>query len=144
MILISNLFHFSHAEKGHRSQGPMVSNPIYESGELYEELPDGPVTVARPLKSNGMTITPQVPELQVPELPPPRMNGHVKVDENAVSAKRSSQRPKSMGGLSLSSQREEDCYTVMSPAGTLTILPRNRHSTGSLGPYLPWPNESSS
>ena len=116
-----------------------MSNPIYEPGELYEELPDGPMAVAKQLKPNGMTTTPEVPEL-----PPPRMNVHVKVEENAVSIKRSSQRPMSMGGLSLSSQREEDCYTVMSPAGTLTMLPRNRHSTGSLGPYLPWPKESSS
>ena len=83
------------------------------------------MAVARQLKPNEITTTPEVPEL-----PPPRMNGHDKVEENVVSVKRSSQRPMSMGGLSLSSQREEDCYTVMSPAGPLTMLP---HSTGSLG-----------
>ena len=106
VIFISNLYHFSHAEEGHRSQGPMA--------------------VARQLKPNEITSTPEVPEL-----PPPRMNGHDKVEENVVSIRRSSQRPMSMGGLSLSLQREEDCYTVMSPAGPLTMLP---HSTGSLGP----------
>lgn len=121
----------------------MVTNPIYESEEkFYEELPDYPLPTALLQRVNG------IPSVSaVPDLPPPRKADlqqsadAFKDEESAVAAKLRSPRPASFGGLSTSSQMGEDCYTVMSPAGTLTMLPRNRHSAASLGGNVPWPAE---
>ena len=126
--------YFLSTEKVERSaRGGMVINPLYgESDGLYEELPENVPTSTAP------TAVPAQPST-----PPPRHAGQTDIMK--------SEREEKLGGclsstpdnhsISSSFQQDdmEDCYTVMSPAGTLTMLPRNRHSAASLGGSTPWP-----
>ena len=116
----------------------MVTNPIYESGEdFYEELPDNS------LKLQMAQELPTAASITIaPDLPAPRQpsNGAAAAANKDLEAdKLGLPRPHSLGGLSLSSQMGEDCYTVMSPAGTVTMIPRNQHSLTSLNNGSTWP-----
>ena len=126
-------------------QGPMVQNPLYESTEdHYEHLPD--CSNGRPPPS--LTILPATPTSLdnpgqpnadiTPQLPPPRKNSEAgPLGEKPSLLGNTERSPKqqsnkhipdsqSMGGISV--QSGEDCYTIMSPAGTLTMLPRTTSS----------------
>ena len=117
---------------------PTVVNPIYESGDdsVYEELPDFLPT------GKGDTVYSDVG----PPLPSPRYDHLPPVAGDKLGAEKEgnvvSQTPtpqcdptekltipssRSSGALSVHSTAE-DCYTVMNPAGTLTVVPRSRHS----------------
>ena len=131
----------------------MVHNPIYGgSGDIYEELPDD-VATAHSLNLNGASAVPATAaSLPPPSVPPPRKTettGAVELSESEKEAIEAKLKDIEGGGedtRSLASscpppgEEAEDCYTVMSPAGTLTILPRNntnRHSAASL--TASWP-----
>ena len=115
----------------------MVSNPIYEGSDgFYEELPD--------FLPSSETFSAQASASIPPNIPPMRKMGQniSESGKEAMECKLDRAPPSSLDTHSLSSQHDktEDCYTVMSPAGTLTVLPRNRHSAGSqLGGSFPWP-----
>ena len=112
----------------------MVQNPLYEAtdDEHYESLPDckSHPSLSLPPPST-MASTGQPYTNVTPQLPPPR-RGSTATRGGAVMGGRekspkhtTSEQPpecKSLGGMSQYSG--EDCYTIMSPAGTLTILPR--------------------
>ena len=123
-----------------------MTNPIYGGSDgFYEELPDNTTShhqITATIASNAPAST--VPP---PAVPPPRKTDPQEMslelsesEKEAIKAKLNG-RPSSLHeGLSTLQQDEaEDCYTVMSPAGTLTVLPRNRHSAASLGASAPWP-----
>ena len=127
------------------ARGPMVTNPIYEAGEgVYEELPENPPSSVQFMIN---TNAPAPSAAMMPSLPPPRKTDPQEVtslsedEKSAMATKLGAAHPASLGNLSASFQLDEaeDCYTVMSPAGTLTVLPRNRHSMSSLGGGTPWP-----
>ena len=115
----------------------MVHNPMYSgSGDIYEEIPDD---TAHPL--NGVSSVPTLVSLP-PSIPLPRnINPTEELSEGekeAIEAKL-----KDIDTLSESldvnsqvssccGEEVEDCYTVMSPAGTLTVLPLNQHSEASI------------
>ena len=115
----------------------MVHNPMYSgSGDIYEEIPED---IAHPL--NGVSSVPTFLSLP-PSIPPPRNNNSTEElsegEKEAIEAKlkdigthSESQDAKSQVS-SCCGEEVEDCYTVMSPAGTLTVLPRNRHSEASI------------
>ena len=111
----------------------MVHNPIYGgSGEIYEELPDEPPNTPC---LNGASATPlQIPASLPPSVPPPRKTQEMSESKReAIEAKlEETQDRVSLASSCRGGEEAEDCYTVMSPAGTMTVLPRNRHSTGSL------------
>lgn len=120
---------------------PNVTNPIYETGDdVYEELPDpgkhyvndGTYTdVAPPLPSARYDHLP--PILQEPTKPTEGKQDseqtttpipkHEKMVEGLTVASSGS-----CGALSVHSAAAEDNYTVMNPAGTMTIVPRSRAS----------------
>ena len=125
----------------------MVLNPLYEAAEdHYEHLPD-----CNGLPPPSLAILPATPTFPsdpgqfytdiTPQLPPPRRDinpGYpgekaVTVDVTEKSPKRPGSmhipESKSLGGIS--NYSGEDCYTIMSPAGTLTMLPRNTSSNNS-------------
>ena len=115
----------------------MVHNPMYSgSGDIYEEIPED---TAHP--RSGVISVPNLVSLP-PSIPPPRnINPTEELSESekeAIEAKlkeisthSESQDAKSQVS-SCCGEEVEDCYTVMSPAGTLTVLPRNRHSGASI------------
>ena len=114
-----------------------VHNPMYSgSGDIYEEIPEN---TAHP--HSGVSSVPTLVSLP-PSIPPPRhINPTEELSESekeAIEAKlkdisthSESQDAKSQVS-SCCGEEVEDCYTVMSPAGTLTVLPRNRHSGASI------------
>ena len=118
---------------------PTVTNPIYETGEsdVYEELPD--------INSNDATCT-----NVAPPLPSVRYN-HLLAKSDALKNECvDTQTPKhcvnnkllmipsSQSTGALSELSGEDCYTVMNPAGTITMMPRHSgtHTVGGGGPCL--------
>ena len=119
---------------------PGVINPIYESGsDMYEELPDVTAGGCNPSGSSQ----PYVDNIMAPVLPPARQKTAPSVKifpatENKDNMKSSQDingdklmmhdttTAESMGAHSELSC--EDVYTIMSPAGTMTVLPRNRCS----------------
>ena len=115
----------------------MVHNPMYSgSGDIYEEIPED--------TAHARSRVSSVPNLvSLPSsIPPPRnINPTEELSESekeAIEAKlkdigthSESQGAKSQVS-SCCGEEVEDCYTVMSPAGTLTVLPRNRHSAASI------------
>ena len=120
-------------------RGCMVTNPIYAGSEgFYEELPEN-----LPSSEHLSASTPATSASVPPNIPPPRKTDPFEtpnLSESKKEAKINGPRPSSLDNLSSCGFDEtEDCYTVMSPAGTLTVLPRNRHSTASLGSGAPWP-----
>ena len=127
---------------------PMVTNPLYDTGEnIYEELPD-------PEVENGqvyMDMAPPLPSARnekcptITSAPPEKESASDSIGTSLTPEIKQGKftmlnvpRPRSTGDLSSCSV--EDCYTVMSPAGDLTMLPRNRHSgshnmaSGGAGP----------
>ena len=117
----------------------MVQNPIYGSSvDIYEELPDG--TPLHHIGFNGASAVAVGMTTLPPSVPPPRKT---EVEQELSESEREAIEAKleSQDAVSLSSggrcEETEDCYTVMSPAGTLTVLPRNRHSTASLNANWP-------
>ena len=115
-------------------------NPLYgDSDGLYEELPENVTTSVTITASTAMPVRPNVP--------PPRLAGQTdlpknerddKLDDKLAGCPSSTHDTHSISS-SCRHDDTEDCYTVMSPAGTLTMLPRNRHSAASLGGSVPWP-----
>ena len=116
---------------------PSVTNPIYETGDdIYEELPD-PKT--EDLVKTGGVFTDMAPDLPsgkmypTIESAPPEKASPIfstlppteKTQDKFMML--SVPRPCSTGDISLCSA--EDCYTVMSPAGGVTMLPRMRQSS---------------
>ena len=120
--------------------GVMVQNPLYEAADdHYEHLPDCNGHPP-PFLSNHpptISITPSSNPSQVeitPQLPPPRKeneagcNGESSATDNIGNKSHhylgnvNLPESQSIGGVSTYSG--EDCYTIMSPAGTLTALPR--------------------
>jgi hypothetical protein len=118
---------------------PNVTNPIYETGDdVYEELPD--VASGKQL-SNGLytDVAPPLPSVRYDHLPPavklPGQKGestpslaHTLKDGPSDKVAPQLTIPPSGSTGALSAHSAEDCYTVMSPAGTLTVVPRSRHS----------------
>ena len=134
---------FLSAEFMQRKVHPRVTNPIYEAGDdVYEELPD-------PIPDKQKTITDAVYTDVAPPLPSTRYDHLAPAGKLQNEDKRESIgtpplviTPKhgdkviqsltipSAGSASALSALSgaDDCYTVMNPAGTLTIVPRSRHS----------------
>ena len=130
----------------------MVTNPIYGSNDgFYEELPEHPhSTNHSTLNTIATSLSPSTP--LPPNIPPPRKAAPDELalelpesEKEALESKLNGVPPSSShDAISLSSSlrynETEDCYTVMSPAGTVKMLPRNRHSVGSLpAGGTPWP-----
>ena len=134
-------YHCYPLDTGNRTQRCMVSNPIYEGSDgFYEELPDC-LPSSEPFSAKASaSIPPNIPQMR--KMDPQEMKNISESEKGAMECKLDRAPPSSLDNHSLSSQHgeTEDCYTVMSPAGTLTVLPRNRHSAGSqLGGNFPWP-----
>ena len=129
----------------------MVQNPLYEAADdHYEHLPDCNGH-SPPSLSNHHTNTTIIPSSNpgiehsdiTPKLPPPRkeneagpmgaMVGDMNKPQQCLGSVNLPE-SQSLGGVSALSG--EDCYTIMSPAGTLTALPRTttypHDGTGSL------------
>ena len=111
-----------------------MTNPLYGGSDgLYEELPDNP------FPSNTAATAASVQ----PNIPTPRNAHHTELSKEEIHSKLDGSLPTTLDNRSISSScrydETEDCYTVMSPAGTMTVLPRNRHSAASLGGSVPWP-----
>ena len=105
----------------------MVINPLYGGSDgLYEEIPGNAATTAK------MTTAPSAVSAE-PSLPPRK---HVEPIDLTRDDKLAGTLSSMNDNCSISSScrydETEDCYTVMSPADTMTMLPRNRHSTASL------------
>ena len=122
----------------------MVVNPLYEAADdHYEHLPDfqappslsvqaaTPTSLSSPGESKHTDVT--------PILPPPRKDFEAAestgekpslTDTQGKSPKRASTMliPESCSLGDVSACSAEDCYTIMSPAGTVTMLPRNTSS----------------
>lgn len=117
---------------------PTVTNPIYETGEdVYEELPDQVTST----KLDGLytdAAPPPLPSARYDHLPAAgKITGGK--DDSAINTpltQTPKQVPKSMllnippsaSSGALSAHSAEDCYTVMSPAGTMTMMSRSCHS----------------
>ena len=115
-------------EQSKRKQGPMVVNPLYEASEdHYEHLPEPrPIFVSDTLPGTGESCYTDVG----PALPPPRNVASSTSDKVSSEWKKNDKHiPTDMSVGDISACSMEGCYTVMSPAGTLTVLPRNRNST---------------
>ena len=119
---------------------PTVTNPIYETGEdVYEELPDQEDNKVSKLTSDQLysDVAPALPPARYDYLP---TADRLPPGEEGTSATPLTQTPKQDRKLAtldipksesagvLSTGSGEDCYTAMSPAGTVTLMPRNRHS----------------
>lgn len=116
----------------------MVQNPLYDTtddDDYYEQLPDYKIhpSLSLPLRfpPSTMASTGQPYTDVTPQLPPLRRDSVATRGESALrvvekSPKHMTSVPlpesKSLGGMSQCSG--EDCYTIMSPAGTLTMVPR--------------------
>ena len=129
---------------------PTVTNPIYETGDdVYEELPDPDSDKTDKKLVSDITntnVAPPLPATRYDHLPAlgkiPTENG-----TNSTALTHTPKRdPKvlnispSESAAALSTLSGEDCYTVMSPAGTLTMMPRNRHSLPGCGSGVSAPN----
>ena len=126
----------------------MVPNPLYEAADdHYEHLPDcknhtpsshsprsldpHPPTLL-PIHPNTSSSAGQLYNDVTPQLPPPRKDSSGDKPATLSTLEKSPQHPTtgvqlpeshSLGSMSAYSGGE-DCYTVMSPAGTITMLPR--------------------
>ena len=122
-----------------------MRNPIYEtaSNDVYEELPD----LLRDKQNEGATycdVAPPLPSARYDHLPPApaKLQDHKGDGVNGVSITQPSKQndpsenkkenqlalPSSSSSGALSVGSSEDCYTVMNPAGTVTVMPRSRAS----------------
>lgn len=125
-----------------------MTNPIYEAGDdVYEELPD--LLKDKQSCNEGVTycdVAPPLPSARYDHLPPalapppatklqdqngdntdsisktPKSDPTEKKTEDLLTL------PSSNSSSSLSVHSTEDCYTVMNPAGTVTVMPRTRGS----------------
>ena len=106
-------------------QGPMVVNPLYEGAEdHYEHLPEPqPVFVPAILpvtyESGYSNVGPSLP---------PRKNEGSSATDDIPYIRSDKLVPKHLSLGATSASSIEDCYTVMSPAGTVIVLPRNQSS----------------
>ena len=113
---------------------------------IYEELPED---TPPPLNLNGASAVPATS--LPPSIPPPRKTYPLNSTTQELSESEREAIEAKLGetggapdARSLASscpgEETEDCYTVMSPAGTLTVLPHNhRHSAGGASqPAGPW------
>ena len=108
---------------------PTVTNPIYETGDdVYEELPDANYDKVSGAYSD---VAPPLPSARYDHLPAidnklALMEGSpVKQDPDKVATLTI---PVSKSTGALSNLSGEDCYQIMNPAGTLTMMPRSRDS----------------
>ena len=105
-----------------RRPNGMIMNPLYDGIDEghYEQLPDcrGQPPPSIPLSSAPTLHTPTTPHL-----PPPRSNSATQ-DRACTKHIESLALPESKSLSCMSTYSSEDCYTVMSSAGTVTILPR--------------------
>ena len=123
----------------------MVNNPLYDDANdgHYEHLPEckglpPPSLSIQPPSPATTTTTPTTGQLYTeisPQLPPPRLNTDTTTEkpnapntqEKSLSHEKSESiyplNSKSLTNISTYSFGE-DCYTIMSPAGVLTIIPR--------------------
>ena len=131
----------------------MVTNPIYgDSDGYYEELPDNTNSLHQCNSNAPACNVISASDTTSPTVPPPRKGNPQEMTLELSESEREAIESKLNGNIPPSSSHDttslsstnvpndtEDCYTVMSPAGTLTVLSRNRHSTTSLGANNPWP-----
>ena len=144
MMIVSHACVISYTEYSLKDKHlPTVTNPIYETGDdVYEELPDlDSDKTANKLVSDTAftTVAPPLPSTRYDHLP---ALGKITAD-NGTTSTALTHTPKqdpmmlnippseSIGAFSALSR--EDCYTIMSPAGTMTMMPRNRHSLPGSG-----------
>ena len=121
-----------------------MTNPIYGGSDgFYEELPETPTSTG----PNITHIATSNSSSEVPSVPPPRKAGPEGMtlpelsqgEKEAMEAKLNEPLPLSSSPSQQYDETAEDCYTVMSPAGTVMMLSRNRHSVASIGGSAPWP-----
>ena len=114
----------------------MVNNPIHRGSSIYEEIPESPEVV---YQNRGVQ---NAAEAHPPSLPGPRKGEPSNTESQAMKQNSCSFSPITPQETDFQAAGEgttEDCYTVMSPAGTLTVLYRNRNSSASLTPGWPLP-----
>ena len=112
----------------------MVDNPIYTGSSIYEEIPECLEAVYQ--NSGAQNATKANP----PSLPGPRKGEPSNTESHAMKQNSYSRSPIAPQETDFQAAEEgmtEDCYTLMSPAGTLTVLYRNRNSSASLTPGWP-------
>lgn len=119
---------------------PTVTNPIYETGEdVYEELPDQDSRTKLDALYPG-TAPPPLPSARYDHLPAAGKVTGGKDDGGSAINTPLTQTPKqgpkfmllnippSASTGALSAHSADDCYTVMNPAGTMTVMSRSCHS----------------
>ena len=116
----------------------MVNNPIYRGSSIYKEIPESPEAVYQ--NSGVQNATKAYP----PSLPGPRKGELSNTESHAMKQKSCSLSlsPIAPQATDFQAAREgttEECYTLMSPAGTFTALHHNRNSSASLTPGWPLP-----
>ena len=106
-------------------QGPMVVNPLYEGAEdHYEHLPEPqpvfiPAILPVTYESGYSDVGPSLP---------PRKNEESSATDAIPGIRSDKLAPKHFSLDATSANSMEDCYTIMSPSGTVTVLPRNQSS----------------
>ena len=114
----------------------MIHNPIYRGSSIYEEIPGSLEAV---YQNSGAQNTAKA---HPPSLPGPRKGEPSNTESHAMKQNSYSRSPIATQETDFQAAEEgttEECYTLMSPAGTLTVLYRNRNSTASLTPGWPLP-----
>ena len=114
----------------------MVNNLIYRGSSIYEEIPESPEAV---YQNSGVQ---NAAEAHPPSLPGPRKGEPSNTESHAMKQNSYSRSPIATQETDFQAAGEdttEECYTLMSPAGTLTVLHRNRNSSASLTPGWPLP-----
>ena len=118
----------------------MVNNPIYRGSSIYEEIPGSPAAV---YQNSGAQMA-----ISDPPSHPPSLPGQTKETPSNTDPVLSHAMKQNSYSLSPIAPQEtdfqaagegtmEDCYTLMSPAGTLTVLHHNMNSSASLTPGWP-------
>ena len=104
----------------------MIHNPIYRRSSIYEEIPESPEAVCQ--NSGVQNATKAHP----PSLPGPRKGEPSNTESQAMkqnSYSLSLIAPQETDFQAAGEGMTEECYTLMSPAGTLTVLYHNRNSS---------------
>ena len=116
----------------------MVIDPLYGGSDgLYEEIPGNAATTTK------ITTPPSAVSAE-PNLPPRKHVDSIDLTrDDKLAGTLSSIHDNHSISSSCRYDETEDYYTVMSPAGTLTMLPHNRHSTASLGGFVLMPSDDS-
>ena len=124
---------------------PTVTNPIYQTGDdVYEELPDLVNDKQQQSDATYTDVAPPLPSARYDHLSPvEKLQNHkresigspalVKKPKKDINGDKmeSLNIPTSDSAGALSSlSGPEDCYTVMNPAGNITMMPRNNRHSG--------------